>query len=105
MIGPETLVLVDKTVVSKEESNNMAVPIESLFACPLEVNASGQEEELKKYCKINITEESMLDINVSHKKYLLLWIRNRILNVIQSFRLWKHQEYYATIKVQAKITT
>ncbi len=46
----------------------------------------GKEEELKKYCKMNITEESMLDMTVSHLKCLLLWFRSKIVECHPKFQ-------------------
>ncbi len=68
MIKLDTLVLVDKTVISRGHASNMTAPMGSSFKRPVGMKAAKKhlENNLKKHVWMKESEESMRKVASSH---------------------------------------
>ena len=109
MIDPATLVLADKTTLSKGEASNLAPPMGAGMGRPTGVKAAKRqiEEQRMQNFQLNDANESMRKMAASHDKMASVMFRKQELLEKQGklASLWKLQEYYAATNQFAKMAS
>jgi hypothetical protein len=109
MIDPATLVLADKTTLSKGEASNLAPPMGAGMGRPTGVKAAKRqiEEQRMQNFQLNDANESMRKMAASHDKMASVMFRKQELLEKQGklASLWKLQEYYAAANQFAKMAS
>ena len=109
MIDPTTLVLADKTTLSKGEASNLAPPMGAGMGRPTGVKAAKRqiEEQRMQNFQLNDANESMRKMAASHDKMASVMFRKQELLEKQGklASLWKLQEYYAAANQFAKMAS
>jgi hypothetical protein len=109
MIDPATLVLADKTTLSKGEASNLAPPMGAGMGRPTGVKAAKRqiEEQRMQNFQLNDANESMRKMAASHNKMASVMFRKQELLEKQGklASLWKLQEYYAAANQFAKMAS
>ena len=109
MIDPMSLVLADKSVLSKGETSNLAPPMGAGMDWPTGVKAAKRqiEEQHLQNFQMNDANESMRKMAASHDKMASVMFRKQELLEKQGklASLWKLQEYYAAANQFAKMAS
>ena len=109
MIDPTTLVLADKSTLSKGEASNLAPPMGAGMDRPTGMKAAKRqiEEQRVQNNQMNNANESMRKMAASHDKMASVMFRKQELLEKQGklASLWKLQEYYATANQFAKMAS
>ncbi len=109
MIDPTTLILADKTTLSKGEASNLAPPMGAGMDRPTGVKAAKRqiEEQRLQNFQMNDANESMRKMAASHDKMASVMFRKQELLEKQGklASLWKLQEYYAAANQFAKMAS
>ena len=99
MIDPTTLVLADKTTLSKGKASNVALPMGAGMDQLIGVKAAKRqiEDQHMQNFQMNDANESMRKMAASHNKMASVMFRKQELLEKQGklASLWKLQEYYA----------
>ena len=109
MIDPTTLILADKTTLSKGEASNLAPPMGAGMDRPTGVKAAKRqiEEQHLQNFQMNDANKSMRKMAASHDKMASVMFRKQELLEKQGklASLWKLQEYYAAANQFAKMAS